>query len=136
MGPERKFYQNVRRNCPSISWNRLENLALLGTPDLLGYNNSGTYFTVELKVTKGNKLRFSPHQIAYHINHPKNSFILATRLDACSLKLYEGKFIEELVACGLKLDACSLGLDACRLKLVACRLRLRRLGLLPLDADG
>tara|TARA_R110001592_G_scaffold132003_1_gene346168 strand:- start:294 stop:659 length:366 start_codon:yes stop_codon:yes gene_type:complete len=114
---EAELWRYWKKNTPTIKWTRIENTSSLGTPDLLGYNTSGTYFTVELKVTKGNKLRFSPHQIAYHINHPKNSFILATRLDACGLKLYEGKVIEELVACGLKLDACSLGLDACRLKL-------------------
>jgi hypothetical protein len=32
-------------------------------------------------------------------------------------KLYEGKNIKELAACGLQLDACCLGLDACRLHL-------------------
>ena len=117
MGPEAKLYQYFKKNTPNISYTRIENTSSLGTPDLLGYNSSGTFFTVELKVTKGNKLRFSPHQIAYHINHPKNSFILATRLDACSLKLYEGSKIEELVACGLKLDACRSGLAACCLML-------------------
>jgi hypothetical protein len=29
------------------------------------------------------------------------------------VKLYEGKFIKELDARGLKLEPCSLGLDAC-----------------------
>jgi hypothetical protein len=33
------------------------------------------------------------------------------------VKLYEGKFIMELVACGLKLDACRSGLAACCLLL-------------------
>jgi hypothetical protein len=33
------------------------------------------------------------------------------------VKLYEGKDIKELDACGLKLDPCSLGLNACCLKL-------------------
>ena len=32
-----------------------ENLSLLGTPDLLGYNNHWHFFTVELKVASGNK---------------------------------------------------------------------------------
>ena len=117
MGPEAKFYREIKKNIPDISWIRLENLSLSGTPDLLGYNNSGHFFTVELKVTKGNKLRFSPHQIAFHVRHPKNSFILVKTPDACGLKLYEGSKIRELVACGLELDACGLGLEACRLKL-------------------
>ena len=88
-------------------------------PDLLGYNTSGHFFTVELKVTKSNSLRFSPHQIAFHKLHPKNSFILVQSLAPRCLKLYEGSQILELVACGLKLDACCLGLEACRLRLEA-----------------
>ena len=51
MGPEAKLYQKLRKNSKGISWIRLENLSSLGTPDLLGYNASGTFFTVELKVT-------------------------------------------------------------------------------------
>ena len=76
-----------------------------------------SFFTVELKVTKGVKIKFSPHQIAFHKLHPKNSFILAKSLASCDVKLYEGFKIEQLAACGLKLDACCLGLEACGLKL-------------------
>ena len=114
---ESKFWQQIKKITPEISWTRIENTSSLGTPDLLGYNNSGTFFTVELKVTTGNKIRFSPHQIAFHIRHPNNSFIMVKHLASRSVKLYEGKFIMELVACGLKLDACRLGLDACCLYL-------------------
>ena len=117
MGPEAKFYQNVKQNFKGISLIRLENISLLGTPDLLVCNTSGNFCTIELKVTKGYKLRFSPHQIGFHIKHPHNTFILAMHLASSCLKLYEGHRIEELVACGLKLDACALELDACRLKL-------------------
>jgi hypothetical protein len=31
----------------------LKTLVLLGTPDLLAYNTSGHFFTIELKVTRG-----------------------------------------------------------------------------------
>ena len=115
MGPERKLYKKLAKNCNKISWIRLENLTLSGTPDLLGYNNNGHFFTVELKTTKTNKIRFSPHQIAFHVKHPKNSFILVEHLGQRSVKLFQGSRIEELAACGLELDACCLGLDACRL---------------------
>ena len=114
---ETKFWQEVKRNTPKISWTRVENSSALGTPDLLGYNNSGHFFTVELKVTTGNKIRFSPHQIAFHVKHPDNTFIIAKTLVAGHVKLYEGKKILDLVASGLMLDACSLGLEACRLRL-------------------
>jgi Holliday junction resolvase len=97
-------------------------LALPGVPDLLGYNKHQQFFTVELKVTKGNKIRLSPHQIAFHVQHPKNTFILVKSLDTSLWKLYEGKDIRKLAACGLKLDACCSGLVACCLQLEACRL--------------
>ena len=122
MGPERKLYQKLKKNIKSISWIRLENLSSSGTPDLLGYNNSGTFFTVELKVTKSNKVRLSPHQISFHVKHPRNSFILVQALDPRSLKhveyyLFPGSGILALEACGLKLEALATGLDACGLLL-------------------
>ena len=120
MGPEAKFYREIKKNIPNISWIRLENLSLSGTPDLLGYNNSGHFFTVELKVTKGNKIKFSPHQIAFHVRHPNNSFILVKALGPLPMKtfswsLYRGTRIRELVTLGLKLPACCSSLEACRL---------------------
>ena len=122
MGPEAKFYQQIKRNFKSFSLIRLENSSLLGTPDLLVCNTSGYFFTVELKVTKGNKLRFSPHQIAFHKRHPENTFIMVKALGplpkkTSSVFLYRGSRISELVACGLSLDACCSELDACRLLL-------------------
>ena len=120
MKPEQKLYAKVKKYIPEISWNRLENHSLLGTPDLLGYNNNGHFFTVELKVCKGNKIRFSPHQIAFHVKHPQNTFIIAEALGPRSSKLvhmYSGARILELDACGLKLEPLCLGLDACSLVL-------------------
>ena len=117
MAPERKLYQKLKKNITSISWIRLENLSLSGTPDLLGYNNSGHFFTVELKVTKSNKIKFSPHQIAFHVKHPRNSFILVEHLGSGAVKLFPGSMVQELAACGLALEPLCLGLDACRLKL-------------------
>ena len=120
MGPEVKLYKKLKVFTPQIIWNRIENLSLPGMPDLLGYNKSGTFFTVELKVTEGRKLRFSPHQIAWHVQHPKNSFILAEARGprtANRFQMFRGSRIMELDACGLKLEACFLGLEACCLKL-------------------
>ena len=123
MGPEAKLHKKLRKVCNKISWIRIENLSSLGTPDLLGYNTSGHFFTVELKVTKSNKVRFSPHQIAFHKRHPKNTFILVEALGQRSSKLSQfflipGSRISKLVACGLrpKLAACCLTLEACCLK--------------------
>ena len=118
MGPEAKLYQKLRKSIPEISWIRLENNSLLGTPDLLACNTSGHFFTVELKVTKSNKVRLSPQQISFHVNHPKNTFILVQALGPGTIKLFEGRFIQDLVREGFKYPgACSLELDACRLYL-------------------
>ena len=124
MGPEAKFYQQIKRNFKSLSLIRIENSSLLGTPDLLVCNTSGNFCTLELKVSKGKKIRFSPHQIAFHKRHPNNTFIMVKALGplpkkTSSVFLYRGSRITELAACGLALDACCSGLDACRLMLEA-----------------
>jgi Holliday junction resolvase len=98
MKPESKFWQEVKKNITEISFTRLESWASAGVPDLLCYNKNGKFFTIELKVTKGNSIRFSPHQISFHIKHPKNSFILKKALGPLSIKLYEGSDILKLKA--------------------------------------
>ena len=115
MKPEQKFYAKVKKYFKTFSLIRLENNSLHGTPDLLVCNNNGHFFTIELKVCKGNKIRFSPHQISFHTRHPHNTFIMLEALGSGTVKLFRGSRILELEACGLKLEACSLGLEACRL---------------------
>jgi hypothetical protein len=90
--PERKFWLELKKKTPNITWTRIENLALPGVPDLLGYNKNHLFFTVELKVT----VKSLASSLSY---------------------LYEGYKIEELVARGLALDACCSKLDACCLLL-------------------
>ena len=114
---ERQLWKKLKNATTSISWTRLENWALFGTPDLLGYSDSGTFFTVELKVTtpkKPNLVRLSPHQISFHIKHPRNSYVLV----ACSrelghFRIYSGSRILELVDLGTKLEPLACGLPAC-----------------------
>ena len=89
MGPENKLYKKLKSVSKDIIWTRLENLSLLGTPDLLGYNNHRHFFTVELKVASGNRARLSPHQVSFHLTHPKNSFVLVQWKD--KHLLFEGK---------------------------------------------
>ena len=122
MGPEAKFYQQIKRNFKSLSLIRIENNSLLGTPDLLVCNTSGHFCTLELKVTKSKKIRFSPHQIAFHKRHPNNTFIMVKALGPCTSKtspisMYRGSRITELAASGLKLDPCACGFTACGLML-------------------
>ena len=120
MGPERKLYQKIKKSFSNFSLIRLENNSLHGTPDLLVSNARGHFFTIELKVTKSNKIKFSPHQISFHVKHPHNTFILVEALDPRSSKhveyyLFPGSGILALEACGLKLEALATGLEACSL---------------------
>ena len=114
---ERQLWKKLKNETTSISWTRLENWALFGTPDLLGYTSNGTFFTVELKATspkKPNFVRFSPHQISFHIKHKKNTYVLvACTLELGLFRLYPGSRILELVDLGIKRAgpplACGLG---------------------------
>jgi len=114
---ERQLWKKLKNETKTISWTRLENWALFGTPDLLGYTSSGTFFTLELKAVtpkKPNFVQLSPHQISFHIKHKKNTFILV----ACSLKLglfrlYPGSRVRELADSGLKLEPLACGLGPC-----------------------
>ena len=112
MKPETKFWHKVKKFMPEISFTRLENLSGFGTPDLLAYNKNHTFFTVELKVTKGNSVKLSPHQISFHVRHPKNTFILVSSERDKTEKLYEGSRCLLLASLGLKLEACCLGLES------------------------
>ena len=115
---ERDLWRKIKNEITTISWIRIENWALLGTPDLLGYSPNGNFFTLELKFTKSRKVQISPHQVSFHVKHKTNTFVLV----ACapklgSFRLYPGSRILELVDSGLKLEPLALGWDACRLKL-------------------
>ena len=114
---ERQLWKKLKNETTGISWTRLENWALFGTPDLLGYANSGTFFTVELKATppaNSSFVRFSPHQISFHIKHKKNTFILvACSLELGDFRLYPGSRILSLVDLGLKLEPLACGLAPC-----------------------
>lgn len=98
--PESIFWQEVKKKITDISFTRLESWASAGVPDLLCYNKNNTFFTIELKVTTSKKIRFSPHQIAFHVKHPENTFILLKHLGPCSVKLYEGSKILDLKSLG------------------------------------
>ena len=108
---ESKFYNELKRITPQIRWTRIENTSVSGTPDLLGYNVNCTFFTVELKVARGNKITFSPHQIAFHFKHPKNTFILVKGQGQRSPKLFEGAKIHELLNVGFKSRALAQGYE-------------------------
>ncbi len=109
--PEKLFWQQVRKNLTAFSWIRLESRVNHGIPDVLGTTEEGIYFTVELKVSKSNKVNMSPHQIAYH-EERKNApaFILFKSLLESSprkygVHLYTSDQARELAVRGLSLPA-------------------------------
>ena len=114
---ERQLWKKLKNESKRITWTRLENWALFGTPDLLGYSPNGNFFTVELKTTSPKKpksVRFSPHQISFHLKHKKNTFVLvACALDLGLVRLYPGSRILELVDSGLRLEPLACGLTSC-----------------------
>jgi len=87
---ESKLWLLIKKNTPSICWNRLENSINAGLPDLIGSIQGHNFFTTELKITYDNKtIRFSPHQIAWHkVNHGIK-FIMVAPLDLSCLKLFD-----------------------------------------------
>ena len=102
MKNESKFYNEIKKNINQISWIRIENSIVHGVADLLAYNVNGTFFTVELKVARGNKVTFSPHQIAFHYRHPKNTFLCVKGQGSRSPKLFEGSKVHELSTSGCR----------------------------------
>ena len=106
---ESKFWLEVKNKLPEISFTRLESWASAGVPDLLCFNKKQTFFTIELKVTKGKKLTFSPHQISFHVRHPAKTFVLAKVLGPCAVILYDGKDILELKTRGVVLEPRATG---------------------------
>ena len=76
---ERDLWKLLKKSSAGILFDRIENWAVPGIPDLLGYNQNKTFFTLELKLTKANKISFSPHQVAWHLRHGPGALILVAR---------------------------------------------------------
>ena len=129
---ERDLWQLLKKNNAGILFDRIENWAVPGVPDLLGYNQNKTFFTLELKLTKANKVRFSPHQVSWHLRHGPGAFILVARSrnrdknttvakmqhvgglragGPTHFFLYESRQIMDLVARGLKTEPIVGGLQ-------------------------
>ena len=119
MKSESKFWQEVKAKLgPHFVLTRTDLVSISGWPDVVLYNKNGTFLTIELKVTRSYSVKLSPHQMGFHILHPRNTFILvkplAPPLSILSDKvssdkllepyLYKGSSVQELAARGLKLE--------------------------------
>ena len=97
MKPESKFWKLIKKNTPKIQWTRLESWASFGVPDLLGYKDSCGFFMVEMKIARGPKISFSPHQKMFHLTRTNRNFILLQEPLEGNVKLYESKAIHGLL---------------------------------------
>ena len=100
---ENKLYKRVKENLQGCLVTKLENRGILGVPDLLVASVTPAKFaTIELKVVeKGKKIKFSPHQISFHIRHKKlPAFILVEWKPKESLLLYGSEQMEDLLITG------------------------------------
>jgi hypothetical protein len=95
--PESKFWKLIKKNTPKIQWTRLESWASFGVPDLLGYKDSCGFFMVEMKIARGPKISFSPHQKMFHLTRTNRNFILLQEPLEGNVKLYESKAIHGLL---------------------------------------
>ncbi len=98
MKPESKFWKLIKKNTPKIQWTRLESWASFGVPDLLGYKDSCGFFMVEMKIARGPKISFSPHQKLFHQTRTNRNFILLQEPLEGNVKLYESSAIHGLLA--------------------------------------
>ena len=117
MKNESKFWKEIKKITPNISWTRIELDGLAGVPDLLGFHKKYGYFTLELKVTKSKKVGLRPHQVGWCVTHPFNHWILVRVHDRSLWELYEAELAARVMKEGLlphdtpglhRLTACEL----------------------------
>lgn len=115
--PETLLYQRLKENLPPESrLTRIESRVGLGIPDcLLAIKDCG-FAMLELKVVKrGRKIKFSPHQIAFHTAHAAlkvPTYILvqyhppkAPTIHGAQWLLYKGKQVQDLMERGVDVPA-------------------------------
>tara|TARA_R100000278_G_scaffold56948_1_gene46969 strand:- start:822 stop:1253 length:432 start_codon:yes stop_codon:yes gene_type:complete len=114
--PESVLHQRLKENLPNVVITRLENRVGLGLPDCLIAIPSAGFAMVELKVvSRGRKVRLSPHQVAFNLKHgmmgmpawilvqyhPKGT----TKRTEIELRLYHGSQVVDLVDKGIDVPA-------------------------------
>ena len=94
MAEERNLWLQLKRNTKEVVWTRIEATSGLGIPDLHGFYRR--CFWVELKIINNNKIKFSPHQIAWinrHITLGAPVFVLARDPRSKTIKLFSGSIV-------------------------------------------
>ena len=107
MTTEKNLWLRVKKNLPHDCYaTRIENRMDGGVPDVHVIWD-GLPFWIELKLTKANKIRLSPNQIAWNTKYCLNgglSFFLVQRLGEGSLFLFRGEDARELATNGLNTE--------------------------------
>ena len=101
--PETNLWNLLRQRLKDKGYffTRIENRSGGGIPDTYIVGDQGCFW-VELKVTNGNKINVSPHQIAWHTSHSFSngvSFFLVKDPRTSNLFLFEGVLALNLRAC-------------------------------------
>jgi len=108
-GPEANFWTQIRNNLPKNSFaTRIENKHGGGVPDV-HIVWDGLPFWMELKTTKSNAVKVSPHQVAWNMAYFARggaNFFLVKRALERDLFLFRGDAGPDLASCGL---SCGLG---------------------------
>ena len=102
--PESRLWKALRDGVTGVHWVRVESWASPGVPDVNGCSDFGEFW-IELKVIKNNRIKLSPHQIAWHTLRTRaggRSYILAREAARTPLILFSGKQVKDLA--DLKMD--------------------------------
>ena len=86
---------------------RIENASTPGIPDILLCDEKNKFHLIELKVSKGNVVKLSPHQVAFAVKHSEaNVWVLVKKLGKTArdytVLLFKGPQIFDLAQFGLK----------------------------------
>jgi len=106
MTPESKLWITLKENLKKFHLTRFENWAVPGVPDVHGCKD-GIPFWMELKVTRSNKIKLSPHQIMWNYKYSLyggRSFIMAEHLGQRLLRIFPGSLVHSIASIGSRTE--------------------------------
>ena len=108
-----QFKTAVKKLQPDWKLTRLETWSLPGVPDVLLLDHKSTFQLVELKYTRTNAVRVSPHQVSFLSNHADGLVWLLVKKDPISAPaqyyLYRGESVMDVAMEGLTVEPYFLG---------------------------
>lgn len=102
---EKQFYQRIQSNswkAPNFFIQKIDTFATKGIPDLLVKDPENHFHFVELKVTTTSKVRLSPHQISFFVEHSATRTWLMVEDKDQTIYLFRAFQILDVVKNGLK----------------------------------